>query len=106
MTTIRFDDALRLSAKAALATDLPAEWPVRVVRDVFGRIRFAINCNAAQYPAEARKKLNTAQGTLGAFATSDEPLFREDFSEPDAVFDSADWHLTMVQQGLDEPEGH
>lgn len=102
MTTIRFDDALRLAAKATLSNDLPAEWPVRVIRDVFGRIRFAINCNVAQYPAEAQKKLRTAQGTLGAFATSDEPLFREDFADPDAVFESADWHLTMVQQGLDE----
>ena len=54
---IRFNDALRLAAKAAQDPTLPTEWPIRVVRDVYGRVRFAIDCDAGQYPPVARQRL-------------------------------------------------
>ena len=70
MANIRFNDALRLAASAASNKALPADWPVRLVRDVYGRLRFAIDCDMAQYPEAARLMLETAQRSLGAYATS------------------------------------
>ena len=102
MATIRFNDALRIAARAARSTDLPVEWPVRIIRDVYGRIRFALNCEAAQYPEAARQQLEATQKSLGGFATSANVLFRDDFSNPDAIFDSADWHGTTVSTAIDE----
>lgn len=102
MANIRFNDALRLAASAASNKALPADWPVRLIRDVYGRLRFAIDCDMAQYPEAARLMLETAQRSLGAYATSNEVLFRDNFSNPQAVFGSADWHRTTVPLGVDE----
>lgn len=101
MTIIRFNDALRLAAEAAQDSTLPKEWPVRVVRDVYGRVRFAINCEASQYPAEARALLERELIKLGTYATKSEVMFRDDLSNPDLIF-KADWHLTTVQAGFDD----
>lgn len=102
MTTIRFNDALRIAAFAMQSPVLPADWPVRIIRDVYGRIRFAINCESQRYPLAAREHLEAAQKSLGGFATSAYLLFRDDFSNPDAIFSSADWHRTTVLAGEDE----
>ena len=102
MTPVRFNDALRIAAQAVQAGDFRKEWPVRIIRDVYGRIRFAINSSAGDYPVPARLKLEEVQRSLGAYATGAEVLFRDDFSNPDAVFDNPDWHLTTVPAGVDE----
>jgi cellulose biosynthesis protein BcsQ len=102
MATIRFNDALRIAAFAMQSPTLPADWPVRIIRDVYGRIRFAINCELEQYPEAARLQLEAVQKHLGNFATSANVLFRDDFSNPDAIFNSADWHRTTVSPSVDE----
>ena len=102
MSPIRFNDALSLAAKAAQDATLPGEYPVRVIRDVYGRIRFAIDCEANQYPPEARAQLESALAKLGTFATKGELMFRDDLSNPDLIFNSPDWHLTTVATGFDE----
>ena len=102
MAVIRFNEALRLAAQAANDKTLPVEGPVRLIRDVYGRLRFAIDCDSAQYPTAAREQLQAAQAALGAYATSDKVLFRDSFSDPDAVFSSSDWHRTSVPLAADE----
>jgi cellulose biosynthesis protein BcsQ len=102
MTTIRFNDALRLAAAALQGLALPAEPPPRLIRDVYGRLRFALNCALADYPAAALAELQQAQQALGAYATSQEVLSRDSFSNPDAVFGSPDWHRTTVSLGVDD----
>ena len=102
MAAIRFNEALRLAAQAANDKALPAEWPVRLIRDVYGRLRFALDCDSVQYPAAARERLQAAQSALGAYATSDKVLFRDSFSDPDTVFSSSDWHRTSVPLTVDE----
>ena len=102
MATIRFNDALRIAAFAIQSSDLPADMPVRIIRDVYGRIRFALNCESAQYPQAARLQLEAVQKSLGGFATSADALFRDDFSNPDAIFNSEDWHRTTVSAEADE----
>lgn len=104
MATTRFNDALRLAAQAVQNSGLPKQWPVRVVRDVYGRIRFAIDCDAQQYPPEARQLLETALVKLGVYATKGEIIFRDDLSNPDLIFNSPDWHLTTVPGGFDEED--
>lgn len=102
MAITRFNDALRLAAKAVQEPTLPKEWLVRVVRDVYGRVRFAIDCNAGQYPVVARDYLEAALAKLGVYATKGEIIFRDDLSNPDLLFKSSDWHLTTVFGGFDE----
>ena len=102
MAMTRFNDALRLAAQAAQDPTLPKKWPVRVVRDVYGRVRFAIACNADQYPAAARENLESALAKLGGYATKGEIIFSNDLSNPDLLFKSPDWHLTTVSGGFDE----
>lgn len=104
MTMIRFNDALRLAAQVAQDPELPKDWPVRVVRDVYGRVRFAIDCEVQQYPAAARERLEIALAKLGAYATKGEVMFRDDFSNPDLIFKSPDWHLTTVPGGFDDDD--
>lgn len=102
MAMTRFNDALRQAAQAVQESTLPKEWPVRVVRDVYGRVRFAIDCNADQYPVAAREHLESALAKLGVYATKGEIIFRDDLSNPDLLFKSPDWHLTTVSGGFDE----
>lgn len=104
MATTRFNDALRLAAEATQNSGLPKQWQVRVVRDVYGRIRFAIDCDVQEYPPEARQLLETALARLGTYATKGEVIFRDDFSNPDIIFKSPDWHLTTVPGGFNEDD--
>lgn len=102
MTIIRFNDALRKAASALTTLNLPADPRPLLVRDVFGRLRFALDCPADAYPAEALAALKEVQVALGAFASSDEVLTHDSFSFPDKVFADPDWHMTLVQLGHDE----
>lgn len=104
MTTIRFHDALRRAALALRDPRLPADKPVRIIRDIYGRLRFAVDCSAAEFPAEARRHLEAAQSSLAPYATSEELLFRDSFSFPERVFGSPDWHRTIVSLGVNEDD--
>ena len=102
MATIHFNDALRLAALSLRDAALPDEPKARVIRDVYGRLRFALDCPLASYPAAALAKLQQAQAALGPYATSAELLSHDSFSDPQAVFGSTDWHRTWVELGADE----
>jgi cellulose biosynthesis protein BcsQ len=104
MTTIRFHDALRLAAIALQDARLPVERPVRIIRDIYGRVRFAVDCAAADFPAGARQVLEAAQSSLVPYANGGDLLFRESFSFPEQVFGSADWHRTIVSLGMNEDD--
>jgi cellulose biosynthesis protein BcsQ len=54
------------------------------------------------YPAAALTTLQQSQAALGAYATSAEVLTHDSFSNPEAVFGSADWHRTLVELGSNE----
>lgn len=102
MTIIHFNDALRMAASAMASLDLPAAPHPRLVRDVYGRLRFALDGRAEDYPAQAMSALQEAQRSLGVFASSGEVLTHESFSFPERVFADPDWHLTLVPLGCDE----
>lgn len=102
MAAIHFNDALRLAALALQDAVLPAEPKTCVIRDVYGRLRFALDCQLADYPTKALDKLQQAQAALGPYATNTEVLSHDSFSDPQAVFGSADWHRTLVDLGIDE----
>lgn len=104
MTTIRFHDALRRAALALRDPTLPADRPVRIIRDIYGRVRFAVDCAAADFPADAQRHLQAAQSSLSPYASSEELLFRESFSFPERVFGSPDWHRTIVPLGVNEDD--
>jgi|APEBP8051072433_1049376.scaffolds.fasta_scaffold00276_4 cellulose biosynthesis protein BcsQ len=105
MKIVRFNDALRIAALAATDAGLPEQWPVGLVRDVYGRLRFAVNAERAEYPEYARLQLESHTAELGAFATSKQVLFRDDFSDADALFSHADWHQTLVVGSADGEGG-
>lgn len=115
MQTLRFNDALRLAAQTVSDSRLPAAWPVLVVRDIYGRIRFAVDAHRPHpaageyderdeaaipveevYPADAHQLLLEATARLGPYATSQQVLFRDDFSNPTSLFQSPDWNDTLV----------
>lgn len=102
MPTLRFNDALQRAAAATRSAALPAQPPARIIRDIYGRLRFAVNAEEADYPAEARSSLEAAQQTLGAYSGGDEVLFRDSFADPDRIFNISDWHTTVVALGVDE----
>lgn len=102
MASIHFNDALRLAAQSLRPSELPRIPEARVIRDVYGRLRFALDCPLADYPAEALDKLQKAQAALGPYATNSEVLSHDSFSDPQAVFGSSDWHRTLVNLGANE----
>ncbi|WP_321944075.1 ParA family protein [Paraburkholderia tropica] len=102
MTIVRFNDALRSAVRALSTLDLPTDPKPRLVRDVFGRLRYALNCSVDAYPAKALAELQTVQASLGAFASSGEILTHDSFSFPDKVFADPDWRVTLVHLGYDE----
>jgi cellulose biosynthesis protein BcsQ len=102
MTTVRFNDALRLAARALPGLALPDQPTPRLMRDIYGRLRYALDCPASAYPAEALAALQAAQASLGAFATNSEVLTHDSFSFPDRVFADPDWHITRIDLGIDE----
>lgn len=102
MKRVRFSDAFRKAAFATKSGSLPVVPPVRIIRDVYGRIRFALNCKVNEYPDAAKQELINVQNTLGGFSTSAELIFRGDFFNPEAIFNSLDWHNTTVFAEVDE----
>ena len=102
MAMPRFNDALRRAAEAVQESTLPREQPVRVIRDVYGRVRFAIDCKEKNYPATSREYLEVILAGLGDYATKGKVIFRDDLFNPDIVFRSPDWHLTTVPGGIDD----
>lgn len=102
MATIYFNNALLQAAMALRNNALPPDPAPRIIRDVYGRLRFAVDCERSSYPYEALGILEQAQAALGPYATSQEVLFHDSFSNPQVVFNSSDWHRTIVQLGLDD----
>ena len=114
MPAIKFNQALRLAAEASKEPRLPQQWPVLLVRDVYGRMRFAVDAYRPVsadvyderedsalpaeeiYPTEAHQLLLDATASLGHYATSLQVLFRDDFSNPAALFQNPDWHDTLL----------
>lgn len=101
MKKLHFTQALQLAARAASRHSTQTT-PVRLVRDIYGRLRFALNLAAADVPQTLTHELIAAANTLGAFTTSNRPLTRDSFTDADAFFNSTDWHATRVPQGADE----
>jgi cellulose biosynthesis protein BcsQ len=102
MAMIRFHDALRQAVQALARLELPPEPRVRLVRDLYGRLRFAVNSLQSDYPESAQQQLQAAQAALGAYASSNELLFRDSFSYPEKFFDQSTWLRTMVHMGSNE----
>jgi cellulose biosynthesis protein BcsQ len=102
MKTVRFADALRKAVIALESRDWSTTPKPRLVRDVHGRLRFAVDCRSGEYPAEVLNELRRVQASLGAYATDEEVLSHDSFSKPLEVFGSKDWHLTTVSKGVDE----
>lgn len=114
MSTCNFNQALVRAALVLQDERLPAQWPVSIVRDIYGRLRFAIDAwrplpegEQAEgsrtearpeevYPAEAHRLLIAAAATLSPYTTTPAVLFRDDFSNPASLFQHPDWHQTIV----------
>lgn len=103
MKPVRFNEALRLAAEVTTPANLPKDSDVRLIRDVYGRLRIAVNTEKSAFSDAARSDLEAATQQLGAFAASGGVLFRNDFADPDALFNHEDWHSTVVPgQELDD----
>ncbi|MCL5061510.1 MAG: ParA family protein, partial [Candidatus Thermoplasmatota archaeon] len=91
MTTskVRFNDALADSVRFLNFSTEIAHYDPLIVRDVQGRIRIAIDKPKSEVSPSHIELLETELSKLGAFSGGG-PLFRNDFFEPDAIFQSPD----------------
>jgi cellulose biosynthesis protein BcsQ len=96
MNPIRFNEALRLAAEATRFDHLPADCQPGLIRDIYGRIRFAINASSSDFPEEAYRHFQKTCIALGAYGVRDGVMFRENFSNPETIFNHPDWHETIV----------
>ena len=118
MNGCKFNQALVHAALALQDEALPAQWPVGIVRDVYGKLRFAVDAwrplaaDEAErdadagsrrtasaedfYPAESLDLLARAAAQLAPYGSATGVLFRDDFSNPDSLFQHPDWYQTLV----------
>ncbi len=114
MIECNFNQALVRASLALQDPRLPGNWPIGIIRDIYGRLRFAIDAwrpssdgeqsdgarrNASPedvYPAEAHRLLIEAAATLKPYSSPEAVLFRDDLSNPKSLFDHPDWHQTAV----------
>lgn len=114
MNACKFNEALVRAALALQDNRLPPQWPVGIVRDVYGKLRFAVDAwrplaegEEAEgprssvapddiYPAAALALLAAAAANLHPYGASSGILFRDDFSNPVSLFQHPDWYPTLV----------
>lgn len=114
MKTCKFNEALVRAAQALQDERLPSRWPVGIVRDIYGKLRFAVDAwrplaegeeaeglqNLAApddvYPKAALALLLAAADNLRPYGSSSGVLFRDDFSNPASLFKHPDWYQTLV----------
>jgi cellulose biosynthesis protein BcsQ len=99
---IYFNDALRLAVQSLRNIQGLDDFSVRLIRDVYGRVRFAVDAERLSFPDAATQELERIQNSLGVYGTPGSVMFRDSFSFPDKVFDKSLWHLTVVHFGVDE----
>lgn len=86
---VRFNEALLASAQFLTSNAEAAKLLPLIVRDLQGRIRFAIDKPKAEISAVVIKLLEDKQAQLGAFSGGG-PLFKDEFFEPESIFQSPD----------------
>ena len=114
MNACKFNEALVRAALALQDEQLPPQWSVGIVRDVYGKLRFAVDAwrplaegeeaegprSAAApadiYPAAALALLVAAAANLHPYGSASGVLLRDDFSNPASLFQHPDWYQTLV----------
>lgn len=102
MNAIHFNAALKIAAKYySDATASADDTAIYVIRDLLGRITFAVDSEEANYPEKAKLILEGAADALGAFASAKVVLFRDEVYNFDAFFREGQWHEAIVQYPTD-----
>lgn len=119
MNKCTFNEALVRAAQALQDDRLPTQWSVGIVRDVYGKLRFAVDAwrpraavdeserDAEEgprrtaspgdfYPSTALELLVSAAAQLAPYSAGSSVLFRDDFSNPASLFQHPDWYETLV----------
>ncbi|WP_171938962.1 ParA family protein [Herbaspirillum rubrisubalbicans] len=94
MKIVRFNDALIMAAR--LTNGRKFSKPIRIIRDVYGKIRFAIDCKKEEFEEADLDFLRSGVKTFGAFASPGDIVFQDDFADPKRIFDSLDWHKVVI----------
>ena len=124
MAGCSFNQALVRAALVLQDESLPANWPIGIVRDIYGRLRFSIDAwrplaegeqsempregalPGEIYPAAAFQYLLGATKSIAPYSSAPSVLFRDDFSNPASLFQHPDWHQTVVTiPATTTPEG-
>ena len=84
---VRFNEALSTAVKFVTSNPTAIALSPLILRDIQGRIRFAIDKLKAEVSLANIKLLEDKQVELGAFSGGG-PLFRNDFFEPESIFQS------------------
>lgn len=82
---VHFNDAILHLAQILGETELPIS-PV-VIRDIYGRIRLAFDCDSTDMQGLPENFQDTLKHGLGVFYEGREFLYRNNFFDPQAIFD-------------------
>lgn len=90
--TIFFNDALKATADLLAGESFPQGIVPLVIRDIYGRIRIALQTGKKGKHQEIVSRLEASIEKLAAFAGGDGKgvLFEDDFFDPDSVFQNPD----------------
>ncbi|MEW6282497.1 MAG: P-loop NTPase [Candidatus Eremiobacterota bacterium] len=103
MNPVRFDEAWSL-ARAWVEANLAPAHPI-LVRDLYGRIRLAVD-DEAGYPLPSPEALKELHAALGAFSAGAESLLlvKSEMLAPDMIFESPDLvrgeNVSLLERGI------
>jgi hypothetical protein len=104
---VRFNDALIIAENIMSTTPFSDELDrsdVKVLRDIFGRIRFFINKDEKDVSLLLKNAIEEEFLKLGNYAGNPKILFRDSLYDPDSVLQNPNLHKRLVyQRGNDEP---
>jgi hypothetical protein len=83
--TVRFSEAIVRAAEIIDQQKIPVQWNPLLLRDVYGRLRVALNVNREEHGEEIGR-LQAAMESLGAFAGEPKVLCQADVFDPNTIF--------------------
>jgi hypothetical protein len=99
---VLFSEAIPIAAKLVISSNIPIKL-VTIIRDIYGRIRIAVNSEKKKYETESQGLLSQSK-ILGAYQAQPDSflIFKDDLLNPDIVFGNKEVQYLELDE-LEEP---